>query len=227
MFSDESWQRILVCAAHPDDETMGAGGSIARWAEEGAAISLVVFTKAYPPDWEDELVAQKRVEVRAAVGNLGVSDITFLDFRAAELDVVPQRVLNDQLAEVIADKRPTTVVTTHRGDIHADHRIVFETTMVATRPLPGSSVRRVLAYEALSSTEWAPPVPERLFMPTFYVDITTTIDLKLKALARYETEIRDFPHPRSIGAVRALAAKRGSEVGLRAAEAFQLVREIH
>lgn len=226
MSIDGRWQRILICAAHPDDESMGAGGTIARLTTSGTEAMLAVFTSAHPPLWPNEVIQKKRLEALAAATELGIGEVRFFDFPAARLDTLPQQDLNDRLRDLVSEFQPTTVLTTHYGDVHSDHRIVFETTLVATRPLPGASVRQVLAFECLSSTEWSAPAEAYAFLPHLYVDIEATLETKIKALGAYASEMKAFPHPRSPEAVRAQAAKRGSEVGVPAAEAFQVVREV-
>ncbi len=218
--------RILAYAAHPDDETLGAGGTIARHAADGDHVSLVIVTRAYPPDWDEDLITRKREEVKRAAAILGVADLRFLDMPAARLDTVPHHELNAALGQVVSEQEPEVVYTPHYGDIHLDHRALFDSLMVATRPMPGTSVRGVLAYEVLSSSEWSAPTAAMAFLPNVYCDISGHLDTKVEALLAYESEVRDAPHPRSEAIVRALAAKRGSEVGLEAAEAFQLIRDI-
>ena len=217
---------ILVCVAHPDDETIGAGGTIARLADAGLSVTLAVFTVAHSPQWSPETIAAKRTEVMAASHELGISDVRFFGFSAARLDTVAQSDLNDALRALVDEVRPTTIMTTHYGDVHADHRIVFDAVMVAARPLPGVSVRHVLAFECLSSSEWSPATSKNAFLPQVFVDITRTLDRKVAAMACYASEIREPPHPRSAIAIQALATVRGSTVGVTYAEAFQAIRVI-
>jgi LmbE family N-acetylglucosaminyl deacetylase len=213
--------KVLVCAAHPDDETYGAAGTILRHTESGDEVRLVIFTKPYPPDWDRDLIAEKREEAESAVETLGLHSVHFLDYPTAQLDTVPQKDLNDELGKIVLDYSPEVVYTTHYNDAHQDHRAVFHATVVAARPIPNSAVKRLLAYELLSSTEWGGH--SGAFRPNFYVDISYTLPKKLKAVSQYKSELRAYPHPRSLEAVEALAKKRGSEVGLAAAEAFEVI----
>lgn len=217
--------KILIIAAHPDDETVGAGGAIARHAGQGDEVYLCVATRAYPPEWSEEVIKVKREEALKASEILGIKQVYFLDFPTVKLDTVPQKDLNERILECVKEVKPEIVYTTHRGDINKDHRLVFEATMVATRPVPGTTVRKVLCYELLSSTEWAGPFIENAFLPNVYVDISDTMEVKLKAVAAYKTELKEYPHPRSLEAITALARLRGSTIGVKAAEAFTLVRE--
>ncbi len=215
--------KILVCAAHPDDETYGAGGTILRHTALGDEVRLVIFTKPYPPDWDRDLIAEKREETENSVGILGVRRVQFLDYPTAKLDTVPQKELIDDLRKIITDYSPEIVYTTHYNDIHQDHRSVFHAVVVAARPIPNSPVKRILAYELLSSTEWGGHFSGKAFQPNFYVDISSTLRTKLEAISQYRSELKSYPHPRSLETVEALAKKRGSEAGLAAAEAFEVV----
>ncbi len=218
--------RILVCAAHPDDETYGAGGTILRHTGLGDEVRLVIFTKPYQPDWDRDLITGKREEIKNSVRILGVRKVEFLDYPTAKLDTVPQKELNDALREIVTDYSPEVVYTTHYNDLHQDHRFVFHAVAVAARPIPNSPVKRILAYELVSSTEWGGHFSERSFQPNFYVDISSTLGTKLEAISQYRSELKSFPHPRSLETVEALAKKRGSEAGLAAAEAFELIHSI-
>jgi len=218
--------RVLVIAPHPDDETMGVGGTIARHAALGDQVYLCVATKAYPPEWSEEIIEAKKVEVIKASEILGIKRVYFLDLPTVKLDTIPQKELNDHIARCVKEVEPQVVYTTHRGDLNKDHRLVYEATMVATRPITGTSIRKVLCYELLSSTEWGSPFGDNAFTPNVYVDISSALEAKIKAMATYKTELKEFPHSRSLEAITALAKLRGSTVGVEAAEAFTLVREI-
>jgi N-acetylglucosamine malate deacetylase 1 len=218
--------RILVIAAHPDDEVLGAGGTIAKHARQGDEVYLCVITRAYAPDWPEENIKLRRQEVLAVSEALGIKKVHFLDYPTVKLDTIPQKDLNESILKCILEVQPQVVYTTHRGDMNKDHRLVFESTMVAVRPTPGSSVKKVLCYELLSSTEWGNPFIENAFTPNVYVDITDTLEVKLNAMSLYKTELKEYPHPRSLEAISALAKVRGSSAGVGAAEAFILAREI-
>lgn len=218
--------KVLVVAAHPDDEVMGAGGTIAKHVRQKDHVYLCIVTKAYTPDWSEEIIKEKRKEVVRASHILGVRKTYFCDLPTVMLDTLPQKELNKKVSEVVNEVRPDIVYTTHRGDINSDHRLVFEATMVAVRPACKNLISRVLSYELLSSTDWAPPFPERAFMPNVYVDISKTLETKIKAMSVYKTELREYPHPRSIEAIAIQAKRRGMDIQVKAAEAFMLMREI-
>lgn len=219
-------RKILVIAPHPDDEVLGVGGAIAKHAKKGDEVYLCVVTKAYTPDWSEEFLKNRQKEIKKANKILGVKNTYFLDFPTVKLDTVPQKELSEAISNVVNKVRPAVVYIPHRGDVNKDHRLVFETAVVALRPKPRSVVRKVLSYETLSETEWAAPPTEDVFAPNVYVDISDTLKTKLNAMSAYKSELKKYPHPRSLEGITALANKRGIEAGLKAAEAFMLVREI-
>lgn len=217
---------ILVFAAHPDDEVLGMGGTIAVHADRGDSVRIVCVTDGsstqYPGD--AELRAQKEGEARAAAAELGVSDYVHLDLPDMRLDTLPHVEINRVVEEHVRDFAPTCVYTA-QPDVNLDHRALFDSVVVATRPLPEQPVRRLLTYAPTSSTEWT---PARLnwFVPNWFVDVTTTLERKLSAFARYETERRSYPHPRSERAIRAAAEFYGASCGCEYAEPFVLVRSL-
>jgi len=218
--------RVLVIAAHPDDEVLGCGGTMARHASIDDEVHLLVVTKGIPEIFPQSQVEETRCELRLAQRILGVTDVRFLDFPAPKLDVVPGYKLAESISHEIRRLKPEVVYFPHRGDIHSDHRAVFFATLVATRPVDGCGVHRLLCYETLSETEWAPPSGDDAFIPTLFIDISQFLDRKLEATRQYRSQLKLPPHPRSLQSVEALARLRGSTVGLLAAEAFMLVREV-
>jgi LmbE family N-acetylglucosaminyl deacetylase len=218
--------KVLIIAAHPDDEVMGAGGTIAKHVRQKDETYLCIVTKAYAPDWSEEVIKEKRKEAIKASQILGIKKTYFCDLPTVMLDTLPQKELNKRISDVVIEIQPDVVYTTHKGDINSDHRLVFEATMVAVRPASENSISRVLSYELLSATDWAPPFPDRAFVPNVYVDISKTLETKIKAMSVYKTELRNYPHPRSIEAITILAKRRGMDIHVEAAEAFMLMREI-
>lgn len=214
---------VLAVAAHPDDEVLGAGGTLAKHAAAGHDVSVLVVTEGTTAQYDDEaLIEQKRSEARRCADRLGVDGVRFADLPDMRLDTVAHVEVNAVVEDAVAAVEPDVVYTHSPHDVNKDHAAVAESTRVATRP--GSGVERVLAYEVPSSTGWAGGDRER-FQPTAYVDIGDHLDRKVDAFGAYETERREYPHPRSERAIRALAETRGTEAGFAAAEAFQLVSE--
>jgi len=217
---------VLVIAPHPDDEVLGVGGTIARTVTEGTRVVVAVVTKGAPPLFPEESVAQGREEAARAHALLGVAETVYLDFPAARLDTVPHGDLNARLCSLVQRLAPATVFVPYGGDLHQDHRLVFDSCLVATRPIGDSYPREVLAYETLSETNWNAACAAAPFAPSVYVDISNHLGTKLAALACYQSQLKAFPNERSVEAVRALAALRGATVSLAAAEAFVLVRRV-
>lgn len=227
MLSNEKERnKVLVIAPHPDDEVLGCGGTIVKHVRGGDEVYLCIVTKAYPPEWPEAEIKERREEVLRVNGILGIKKTYFLDLPAVKLDTIPRKELNDAISQIVNEAQPEVVYIPHRGDVNQDHRLVFESTMVAVRPLPGSGIRKVLCCETLSGTEWAAPFAGDAFVPNVYVDISDTLETKLKAMAAYQTELKEYPHPRSLEAISTQARFRGSAVGVPAAEAFMLIREI-
>jgi LmbE family N-acetylglucosaminyl deacetylase len=217
--------RVLVFAAHPDDEVLGMGGTIAvHAAVRGDTVRIVCVTDGsstqYPGD--DVTREQKETEARRAAGELGVADYVHLDFPDMRLDTVPHVEVNRVVEEHVRELKPQLVYTA-QPDVNLDHRALFDSVAVATRPFPGQSVRRLLTYAPTSSSEWTPP-PLNRFVANWFVDVTETLERKVAAFACYATEQRPYPHPRSERAIRAAAAFHGASCGCEYAEPFVLVR---
>jgi LmbE family N-acetylglucosaminyl deacetylase len=219
---------ILVVAAHPDDEALGCGGTIARHADAGDVVRVLFMTDGVGArgGGDDAARRERRQAAEGAAAILGITAMRFHDFPDNALDTVPLlRVA--QAIEAIAGEHPPHTVYTHFGhDLNIDHRIVFQAVMTAFRPQPHCSVRRILCFETRSSTEWAANPAALAFQPNHHVEITATLARKRAALEAYAAEMRPAPHARSLAALEALAMLRGAEVGVAAAEAFVLVREI-
>ena len=209
--------RILVLAAHPDDEVLGMGGTLAAHSDAGDTVRIVVVTDGsstqYPGD--AEIRARKEDEAQRAAAELGVTDYVHLDLPDMRLDTLPHVEINRVVENHVADFSPQVVYTPH-PDVNRDHRALFDSVAVATRPVPGQVVKRVLTYAPTSSTEWT-PAPLNWFVPNWFVDVTTTIEAKIAAFAVYETESRPWPHPRNERALRAHAAFFGASMGCEAA----------
>lgn len=217
---------VLVIAAHPDDEVLGVGGAAARHAQRGDAVHVLVVCEGagrrYPVGRLTEIAAQ----ARRAAAHLGVANVTLGDLPDQGLDTLPLTQVAAVVEAAIARLAPATVYTHHRGDLNRDHQILAEAVLVATRPYAAPSVREVLCFETPSSTEWGAAATATTFEPNVYIDIGTTLEAKLAAFAEYAAEVREYPHPRSLQALRERAAYRGSVAGVRAAEAFVLVRAL-
>jgi N-acetylglucosamine malate deacetylase 1 len=218
--------RILVVAAHPDDEVLGMGGTIAVHTGGGDDVRVLVVTDGsstqYPGDAQTR--ARKEQEAVAAAKELGVEDYVHLALPDMRLDTLEHIDVNRVVEEHVRDFAPQVVYTVH-PDVNLDHQVLFDSVAVATRPTPGHPVQRLLTYAPTSSTEWT-PAAVNWFQPNWYVDVTGTLDRKLAAFAHYETERREYPHPRSERAIRATAEYHGTTSGFELAEPFVLVRSL-
>lgn len=217
---------ILIIAPHPDDETIGAGGAIARHIARGDEISWCVVTEGYVPSWSEDTLVKARQQIDDVQEFFGFKNVYRLGFPTVKLNTVPHIDLCNALQSVIDEVRPDIVYTTSRNDVNLDHRIVYDCTLVATRPLPGNVVRRVLSYEIGYTRHFGAPMGAAMFQPNVFVDISEYLETKLKAMRFYETELRQMPHPRCMDSIRLLAQERGLCVGYAAAECFELVREL-
>ncbi len=216
----------LIVAPHPDDEVLGCGGLIARHVAYGDEVYVVIVTRGAADVFPPERVEQVRNEAAAANAVLGTKRLFFLDFPAPRLDVVPTSELATAIGGVIREVQAATVYLPHHGDIHGDHKAVYWATLVATRPNGGFVPRRLLCYETPSETEWGAPIASDAFLPTVFVDVSQYLDVKLEAMKCYETQMAPSPRARSLAAIEALAHVRGGTVGVMAAEAFGLIREV-
>ena len=218
--------RVLVVAAHPDDEVLGMGGTIALHATRGDDVRIVCVTDGsssqYPGD--EELRQRKSEEAQRATSVLGVEEYVHLDLPDMRLDTVAHVELNNVIEEHVRTFRPAIVYATH-PDVNLDHRAIFDSVAVAVRPTPDQTVRRLLTFAPTSSTEWTPPAMN-WFVPSWFVDVTETFERKLEAFACFETERRDYPHPRNDRALRAHAQFYGATVGCEYAEPFVLIRSV-
>jgi len=218
--------KVLVVAPHPDDEVLGCGGTMARHSVQGDRVYVLVVTRGIPEIFPPEEIERTRQELRRAHKMLGVTDTLFLDYPAPKLDTVPEYKLAEAISEVIHVLQPDILYIPHRGDIHVDHKAVYNAAMVASRPVDDMFIQRILCYETLSETEWGALSESSAFVPNVFIDITRFLNKKLEAMASYRSQLKNEPHPRSLRSIKALAYLRGGTVGVHAAEAFVLVREI-
>jgi len=218
--------KVLIISAHPDDETIGAGGTIARHIFHEDDVFWCVVTQGYSPPWSEETLIAAKHQIEAVRKIYGIQKVYRLGFPTVKLNTVPYIDLSSALQKVVDEVRPEIIYTTPRDDVNQDHRIVHDCSLVAARPLPGSSVKRILSYEIGPTSRYGIASGASVFNPNLFVDISEFLDKKIEAMACYETELHELPHPRSLEGLRLLAKERGLSVGLKAAECFNLIREI-
>lgn len=220
----KSFGRTLVIAPHPDDEVLGAGGTIARIADAGEEVFVAVVTTGRPPTYSAKSVERVRKEAREAHASLGVRETFWLDQPAAELTETPNRDLNAAVFEVVRSVAPRTLLVPFVGDIHVDHQLVFRSALVAARPHQADYPGTILAYETLSETNWNAPYITPAFVPNVFIEIGAQLDRKIAAMRLFGSQLRQAPHERSLEALRALATLRGATIHRGAAEGFVLIR---
>ncbi len=219
--------RILVVAPHPDDEVFGMGGTIALLADQGHHVTVATMTVGVPPLYSDDFVQKERAEQAKAHEILKVAANLYGDLPAAKVSEVPHSEVNDKCCQILKTHSPDWVFLPYAWDIHRDHRELFQSFMVALRPQgAGSQVKRIACYETVSETHWSAAIVEPAFNPQWSVDISAVLDRKLAAAREFGSQLKPFPHERSIETLEALARMRGSTVSVEAAEAFVIIREL-
>ena len=217
-------KRIIIISPHPDDETLGVGGTIAKSIAEGNDIFVLTVSGHLPPLYKQEDYETTIKEAKNAYEILGIKNFKFLDIPATMINEEPVHELNGKILSVVNDFKPDTVLSPF-PDRHIDHKLIFESTMVATRPVGLSkNINLVASYETLSETHWNAPYLEPNFTPNYVVNIDDYIDIKLKALSCYESQITKDDGPRSLKSVKSLAQFRGSQSGSQYGEAFFIIR---
>lgn len=218
---------VLVVAAHTDDEALGCGGTIARHVAEGDIVYAVFLADGVTsrPDATAEELEQRNAAAEKAHKILGITKAYMLGFPDNRMDSVPLLDIVQKLEAVIQEIKPQIVYTHHYGDLNIDHRITHQAAITASRPVPGSSVKEIYAFEVLSATEWNTP-GAKPFTPNVFVDISQYLEVKINALEAYKMEMREPPHPRSLTNAKRFAESRGNTVGINAAEAMLAIRVI-
>lgn len=217
--------RQIVIAPHPDDEVLGVGGTLLRRKAEGAKVAwLIVTAISVQAGWSEEKVKQRADEIRRITEFFGFDEVFTLNFPTTQLDCIPISDLVAGISDVFRIFEPEEVFVPHPSDVHTDHRIVFDAAASCTKWFRYPSVKRVLAYETISETDFGLGTDQG-FRPNVFVDIELFLNDKLRAMDIYEAELGTFPFPRSHEAIRALATLRGAASGFKAAEAFELLRE--
>ena len=217
---------ILVIVAHPDDEVLGMGGTIKKLSKAGNKIKVIFLSTgilARRPTNGQQKVKALRKDAERATKVLGVNQVDFLDFPDNEMDLVSNLKLTKVIEKEITSFKPKIVYVPTKYDVNVDHQAVYNSTITATRPKKDTSVKEVISFEIPSSTEWYFP---NEFSPNLFVDISNEFKSKISALKKYKNEIREFPHPRSIDGLEAIAKRWGSVSGFQYAEAFSLIRKL-
>ena len=224
-------KRVLIVAAHPDDDILGCGGLMSKFNRIGVECRVIIVAEGSScryssshPEIKDEILKRTAFGVKALL-HLGQKNYKFYDLPCGKLHLVPQLDINKIIESEIEFFRPDTVFTHSLHDTNSDHRVVYECTLTATRPITRRMVSRLYSYEILSSSEWR---YDHSFEPNFFVELSEEdMFLKTKAMLAYESECQSFPHPRSKEGIYALAQVRGMQMNSCYAEAFHLIREFN
>lgn len=220
-------KKVLVIAPHADDETLGCGGTILRYVELGCEVHwLIVTAVTEEHGYSNEKVKERRNEILSVSEMYGFKDVHELGLPPAALDKVSKGGLISAISKIITEIEPDEVFTVYRNDAHSDHEAVYDAVMSATKSFRYPFIKRVLAYETISETDFGMKPEDPGFRPNVFIGITDYIDRKLEILDVFRSEMGDFPFPRSRIAVEALARLRGVQCNHKAAEAFMLLKEI-
>lgn len=216
-------KKILIVVAHPDDEILGMGASIAKFIDDNNQIFLLIMSHGVESrDYPREKPEQRLEAARSASRYLGVQELEILNFKDNQFDIHSELIINKTISEFVENRQPDYIFTHSACDLNVDHQLVAKACLVASRPKTDSSVKGVFSFEILSSTNWN--FGNTLFEPNFFIDVSQYVDKKIEALKFYEAEMDSFPNSRSILGVKALLTYRGTSVGSEAAEAFQILR---
>ncbi|MFP3592580.1 PIG-L deacetylase family protein [Chryseobacterium sp. SIMBA_038] len=220
--------RVIVIAPHADDEVIGCGATIAKHINSGDEVIVIIATNASigaPELYSIDQINKTRSEAIAAHQFLGVKETVFLDFPAPALNAFPEFKISLEIFKIFERVKPTHLYLPHPGDIHQDHKAIYRASLVAARPQGDNKILNIYCYETLSETEWT-PMQEKAFVPNHFVNVTDTFSKKTEAMKFFGSQIKEFPHSRSVEAFDALAMYRGATVGVQRAEAFVVERQL-
>jgi len=224
--------KILVVVAHPDDEVLGCGATIAKMKKQGSQIFCLILGQGKSSRYQSEKDNFKkeqeglRKEAEKSGKILGISKIFFDNFPDQKYETVPLIEIIKSIEKIKNEIKPDVIFTHHAGDLNLDHQIIFKAVMTAFRPIKGETVKEIYSFEIPSSTEWSAPRRKSYFVPNVFVDISETISKKISAMASYKSELKKYPHPRSLKSLKIIAQRWGTVSGKNFAEAFELIRWI-
>ena len=219
--------KILVISPHPDDETLGCGGTILKHKNMGDKIHWLIITNIDVKNgWNKDIIEKRQKEIKTVAEMYGFEKTFKLDYPTAKLDTIPIQEIIKSISKVILEIEPEIIYLPNRSDVHTDHQITFKAAYSCTKNFRYPFIKKILMYEALSETEFSPTLPENIFIPNVFVDITNYFDRKLEIFKIYKSEIMKKPFPRSLEVIEAFDKCRGSQIGEKYSEAFVLLKEI-
>jgi LmbE family N-acetylglucosaminyl deacetylase len=220
-------KNVIVISAHPDDETLGVGGTILKHVTNGDNVFWLIVTNVFEKDgFSKERVESRQKEIREVEKLFGFSKTFLLDYPTMTLSSSSLIKMVPEISSVFSDVQPEIVYCLNRSDAHSDHRVIFDAVMACTKSFRYPYIKQILMYECLSETEFAPVLAEKAFLPNYFVDISGFLDKKLDIMKIFESELGEHPFPRSLENIKALAHLRGASAGVKYAEAFQLLKYI-
>ncbi len=219
--------KIIVVSPHPDDETLGCGGTILKHKANGDNIHWLIMTNISAQEGHDEeRVKARQQEIQLVTNEYGFNDVFKLDFPTTKLDMLPRNQLVESVSAVIAKVKPDIVYLPNRNDVHSDHKVAFDVVMSSIKTFRCPSIKKVLMYEVISETEFSSPLSNTVFLPNSFSDVSDYFDKKISIMKIYNSELGDHPFPRSIENLKALATFRGATSSVKYAEAFMVLKEI-
>lgn len=219
--------KVIVVAPHPDDETLGCGGALLKHKSHGDEIYWLIITNISEEfGWKKEKVEERQSEIEQVADMYGFTKTSKLDFPTTKLDEIPISNIIDEISKVFNEVKPNTIYINNRSDIHTDHQIVFQAVMSCTKSFRYPFIKKILMYETLSETEFAPALPETIFIPNSFVDISDYFNRKINIMRIFNSEIMESPLPRSSDIIETKSRLCGSRISVKYAEAFQLLLQI-
>jgi N-acetylglucosamine malate deacetylase 1 len=220
-------KKVMFIAVHPDDETLGCAGTILKHKETGDKIYWLIITNIFEKDgWNQQRVVERKNEIDLVAKSYGFDETIKIDLPTTKLDSIPLGDLTKMISERIEKNQPDIIYIPNRTDVHSDHRIAYTAIISATKVFNKPYIKKILMYECVSETDFAPPLPENVFMPNYFVDISKYINEKIRIMKIYSGEIKEHPYPRSERNLRALATYRGAQCGTDYAESFMILKDI-
>ena len=219
--------KILVISTHPDDETLGCGGTILKHKNIGDKIYWLIITNINEKNgWDKKVVEERQSEIKEVSQSYGFEKVFKLDYPTTKLDIIPISEIIRSISQVISEVEPHTIYLPNRSDVHTDHQITFKAVWSCLKNFRYSFIKRILMYECLTETEFAPALLENVFVPNVFVNITEYLDKKLEIMKTYKSEVMEEPYPRSLEIIKSLAKVRGSRISKKYAEAFSILLDI-
>jgi LmbE family N-acetylglucosaminyl deacetylase len=224
---DMKQKKVLVVAPHPDDETLGCGGTLLKHKANGDGIYWLIITNIDEKNgWQKKRVESRQQEIDKVSEMYGFSKIFKLNFPTTKLDTIPISDIIGKISNVINKIQPSVIYINNYSDVHTDHQITFSSVMSCTKTFNYPYIKRILMYETISETEYSSPGSKCNFDPNVFIDISKYFAKKCEIIKNYKSELMDFPLPRSFSSIESLARLRGSRIGVEYAEAFVLLQDI-